>query len=204
MQEFIVLVMNRFGYWGMGLLIAVENIFPPIPSEVILTFGGFMTTYTKLSVVGVVISATGGSVAGALILYGIGLLLTPQKLEGLLESRTCRLLGFKSGDIMNAVGWFQGHGNGAVFLGRCIPIIRSLISIPAGMSKMNLPVFLALTTAGSLVWNTVLVGLGSLAGASWKVILHYMDFYSSAIMIVIGAGLILVIFLFFQKRMIKK
>lgn len=201
MQEFIVDVMERFGYLGMSLLIAIENLFPPIPSEVILTFGGFMTTCTALSVVGVVFYATLGSVAGAMILYGVGRALPAERLERILDRKWCRALGFKKGDVLKTAAWFDGHGRRAVLLGRCVPIIRSLISIPAGMAKMDLYLFFLFTTAGSLVWNTVLVCLGAAAGASWEKIAGYAGAYSNLLKLALfAAAVVLGVRLALKKR----
>lgn len=204
MQELVVGIMNRFGYAGIGFLITVENIFPPIPSEVILTFGGFLTTYTELEVIGVVFASTVGAVLGAVLLYGVGLLLTPQKLEALFASRICKRLGFSREDMDATVEWFDAHGRQAVFFGRCVPIIRSLISIPAGMAQMSLPLFLLYTVAGSVVWNTALVSLGALAGTSWGIISEYISAYSSLVSLILavactGGGMWV-----FKKKILKK
>lgn len=185
MQDIIIDIMNQFGYWGILLLIAVENIFPPIPSEIILTFGGFMTTYSKMSAIGVVIFSTVGSVVGAFLLYGLGRILSPERLEWLIGSKVGKFLGFKQGDINKAVEWFSKKGKSTVFFCRCIPIVRSLISIPAGVTKMPIGVFFIFTVAGSLVWNTVLVSLGAFAGASWEKIAGYVDTYAFATLIVL-------------------
>ena len=104
MQEFMIYIMNTYGYLGVCFLIAVENLFPPIPSEVILTFGGFMTTYTRLTVPGVVIFSTLGSTIGALILYWVGTALTPEKLENLTNGKLFRLLGFEKEEVEAAMG----------------------------------------------------------------------------------------------------
>ena len=133
MQEIVIEIMNRFGYLGIGLLIVVETIFPPIPSEVILTFGGFLTTCSKMTIAGVIFVSTAASVASAFLLYGAGALLSPQRLGRLLDSKFCKRLGFKKEEISDTLKWFDGRGRKAVFFGRCVPIIRSLISIPAGM-----------------------------------------------------------------------
>ena len=170
MENLVVQLIDRFGYWGILLLIAVENLFPPIPSEVILTFGGFLTTYTAMRPAGVVLASTGGSVAGAVILYGVGRLLAPERLEKLLCGRVGRLLKLEADDVHKASDWFAAHGHPSVFYCRCIPILRSLISIPAGMAGMRLVPFLLLTTAGSTLWNILLVGAGALAGHSWPAI----------------------------------
>ena len=134
MESVITGLVSRFGYWGVLLLIAVENIFPPIPSEVILTFGGFLTTCTEMTPPGVILFSTLGSVAGAIVLYGVGRLLAPQRLEALLSGRVGRVLKMESADVHKASDWFAAHGWPSVFYCRCIPILRSLISIPAGMA----------------------------------------------------------------------
>lgn len=167
MERWILEVMGRFGYPGMAMLIAVENLFPPIPSEVILTFGGFLTTRTALTVWGVVAAATLGSVAGALALYALGRALGGQRMSALLAGPWGKRLGFDAAAAERAAARFEEKGAAAVFLCRCVPILRSLISIPAGMAGMGLVRFLLYTTAGSLVWNTALVWLGAAAGQGW-------------------------------------
>ncbi len=110
MESVITGLVSRFGYWGVLLLIAVENIFPPIPSEVILTFGGCLTTCTEMTPPGVILFSTLGSVAGAIVLYGVGRLLAPQRLEALLSGRVGRVLKMESADVHKASDWFAAHG----------------------------------------------------------------------------------------------
>lgn len=188
MQEVLTYMMNTFGYLGVCFLIAIENIFPPIPSEVILTLGGFMTTYTRLTVPGVIVFSTIGSLIGALILYRIGMELNRERLGHVMESRMFRRLGFEKTDVEKTIGAFERHGKKAVLFGRCIPIVRSLVSVPAGMAQMNLTVFLFYTTIGSTVWNVLLVSLGAVLGASWETTLVYLNRYSGAVRLVLLAG----------------
>lgn len=204
MQTWIMDILNSFGYLGVAILITIENVFPPIPSEVILTFGGFMTTFTKMNIIGVVLSATAGSVIGAVILYEVGYLISPQKLEHLLTGKVGKALHFKPQDVSKAVDWFDSQGNYTVLLCRCIPIVRSLISIPAGMARMELGKFLALTTIGSTIWNIVLVSLGAIAGASWQKVVLCMDTYSDVALAVIGIGACIGGFLFLKNRFSNK
>ncbi|WP_258361015.1 DedA family protein [Moorella sulfitireducens] len=178
MQDIIIEIINRYGYIGVFLLITIENIFPPIPSEVILTFGGFITTFSNMNVWGVILSATLGSVLGAIVLYYLGRVLNTYRLERLFGSKFGRMLGLKKEDVRKAEKWFIKYGNMAVFLCRFVPIVRTLISIPAGISGMKLSVFLPLTTLGTLIWNTVLVYLGRLAGNAWETIAMYVNLYS--------------------------
>lgn len=202
MENWITDIMEQFGYLGVFVLIMVENVFPPIPSEVILTFGGFMTTASSLTKVGVIAAATAGSVGGAVILYGIGLLLDVERLEKIVD-RWGRVLRLTREDIHKADAWFDKYGPWTVFFCRLVPLIRSLISLPAGMSNMNFLLFLLLTTLGSLIWNTVLVSLGAAVGDNWESIVHYMDIYSNiayAVIAVLGIAAIIWYINFRRKR----
>ncbi|EAK9822478.1 DedA family protein [Listeria monocytogenes] len=193
METWITSIMADFGYIGIFVLIMVENLFPPIPSEIILTFGGFMTTVTSLNVVMVIIVATLGSVVGAILLYKVASYFGKERLTKILL-KYGRILRLKESDIERAENFFLKYGSWAVFLCRMIPLIRSLISIPAGMTKMKMSKFLILTTAGSLLWNTVLIGLGAMLGESWSEIVVFMDSFSTiiysiiAILVVVGLG----------------
>lgn len=204
MQEFIIEVMNRFGYMGICFLITVENLFPPIPSEIILPFGGFMTTYTKMRVWGVIFFSTIGSTVGALLLYRLGRFFTPQKLERMLNTKVCKMLGFKKDDVQKTVDWFDRKGKKAVLFGRCVPIIRSLVSIPAGMAGMELPLFFLYTVIGSTVWNFMLVSLGAALGASWGVIQEGLSAYSQVIKISLWILFAIVVIRTFLKRKIRE
>lgn len=193
METWITSIMADFGYIGIFVLIMVENLFPPIPSEIILTFGGFMTTVTSLNVVMVIIVATLGSVVGAILLYKVASYFGKERLTKIVL-KYGRILRLKESDIERAESFFLKYGSWAVFLCRMIPLIRSLISIPAGMTKMKMSRFLILTTAGSLLWNTVLIGLGAVLGESWNEIVVFMDSFSTiiynviAILVVVGLG----------------
>lgn len=200
MEQFIVNVMEDFGYPGMALLIAVENLFPPIPSEVILTFGGFLTTRTALDVWWVVAWATLGAVAGALALYGVGRALGGQRMNALLAGPWGKRLGFDAEAAARAAGWFEKKGAKTVLFCRCVPILRSLISIPAGMARMNLVRFLLYTTAGSFVWNAVLVHLGAAAGESWALLARRFADGSGAVRwVLVAAAAVLLL-----RRLMKK
>ena len=188
MDHWILDVMSRYGYLGLALLIMAENLFPPIPSEIILTFGGFMTTYTRMHIPGTVLSATVGSVGGALILYQAGRFLSPDRLDTLLSGRLGRILHLKKADIQKAADWFDSRGNYTVFFCRFIPIVRSLISIPAGMADMALGRFLWMTVLGSLLWNLILICAGAAAGTSWQKAVQYFGSYTQAAKIVLGVG----------------
>ena len=199
MQQWIINFMESFGYLGTFLMILLENVFPPIPSEVILTFGGFMTTNTSMTVIGVVISATVGSVAGAVILYGIGRLLNVNRLEKII-SRFGHILRVKARDIQKANSWFSRYGYKTIFFCRMIPLVRSLISIPAGMANMKFNLFLLYTTVGTLIWNIALVSAGAVLGGSWQSVLGFMDVYSNIIYAILGLAIVTLSFIGFLKR----
>ncbi|WP_243355642.1 DedA family protein [Bacillus litorisediminis] len=202
MENWITDIMEQFGYWGILFLIALENVFPPIPSEVILTFGGVMTTQTDLTVAGVITFATLGSVGGAIILYGIGMLLDVERLEKIVD-KWGHILRITKEDIHKADAWFDKYGVWTVFFCRLIPLIRSLISIPAGMSNMNFWLFLLFTTLGTLIWNIILVNLGAALGNSWETIVHYMDIYSNIVYALLAILFIAVVVLYIRKRRLR-
>lgn len=190
--------MDNYGYFGIFLLMLLENVFPPVPSEVVLTAGGFMTSTTSLTVWGVILSATAGSVAGAVMLYGLGLLLDVERVEQIIDKHG-NWLRLKKADLYKADRWFDRFGVFAVFIGRLIPLVRSLISIPAGMSNMKFVLFLAFTTAGTLIWNTVLVYVGRAVGENREEILEQLGIYSNVVYVLLFAGAIIGLWLF-KKR----
>ncbi|UOR13922.1 DedA family protein [Halobacillus amylolyticus] len=198
MENWLLSIINEYGYIGIFVLIALENIFPPIPSEVILTFSGFVTTSTHLSIFGVVICSTLGSITGAVALYRVGLLLDVERMEKIVD-KWGKVLRLTRRDIHKADAWFDKYGPWTVFLCRFVPLIRSLISIPAGMSNMNFTAFFVLTTLGTLIWNTVLIWIGASVGDSWHSILTYMDIYSSVVYIILAVAVATTVYWYFKK-----
>lgn len=199
MERWLIEIINNWGYGGIFLLIAIENIFPPVPSEVILTFGGFVTTTSGLTITGVVIAATLGSVIGAVVLYGVGLQLDVERMEKIVD-RWGPLLRLTKNDIHKAAAWFDKYGYWSVFLCRFVPLVRSLISIPAGMSNMRFIPFLIFTTAGTFIWNIVLVNLGAQVGESWEEIVGYMEVYSNAAYAILGLLAVVFLISFIKRR----
>ncbi len=185
MNEMFIEIINNYGYIGILMLILIENIFPPIPSEIVLLFGGFMTTTTNMNIPLVIISATVGSVVGAIVLYGLGKVLKKDRLKQLFASRFGKVLRLKPEMVDMADKWFVKYEKKAVLICRCIPIVRSIISIPAGISEMNMGIFLVLTTIGSLIWNTIIVSLGAFLGDNWEVGLQYLETYKGIFIIVV-------------------
>lgn len=200
MQEAIISIMNQFGYVGVFLLIAIENIFPPIPSEVILLFGGFMTTYSSMNLFGVTLVSTLGSLLGAIVLYYIGKILNKERLKKIVRGKAGKILRLKEKDIDMADQWFDTKGNKTVFFCRFIPLVRSLISIPAGMSEMDMKKFILYTVLGSTVWNFVLTFVGSKVGQNWKAIARGLDQYSHVIVAILLFVFFIGIILFYKKR----
>lgn len=193
MEEIILEILNDYGYVGIFFLITIENLFPPIPSEVILTFGGFVTTHSNLSIIGVITSATLGSVVGAIILYMIGRIFNANRIETFV-SKWHRYLRISPKDIQRATAWFRKNQKWAVFYCRFVPLLRSLISLPAGMARMSFTPFLLLTTLGSLIWNAVLIIIGAYVGESWTTIVKFMDVYSN--ITYVGLVVLFIVFLY--------
>ncbi|GAA2224719.1 hypothetical protein GCM10010413_18540 [Promicromonospora sukumoe] len=179
-------LMETLGGPGAGLAIFIENIFPPIPSEVVLPMAGFAARLGDLSLAGAIIWTTIGSVAGAWVLYGLGAWLGHDRMRAI----AARMPLVDVEDVDRTTAWFARHGTKAVFFGRMLPIFRSFISIPAGTERMGLLVFTLLTAAGSLIWNSIFVVAGYVLGANW----HAVDPYASVLQyIVIGAVLVAVV-----------
>ena len=199
MNNYVINIMNKYGYLGILFLITIENIFPPIPSEVILTLGGFMTSNSKcqMTLLGVIIFSTLGSLIGAILLYLIGFILSKERIIKIINSRRGKILCLKISDIEKSENSFQKNGNLTVFYCRFIPIVRSLISIPAGMNKMNFTIFLIYTTIGSLIWNTVLVILGNIVGDNYLIAANIFSKYSKILLIIF---IIIIIIKIFKKR----
>ena len=201
------------GFWGyiiIALLIALENIFPPIPSEIILGLGGALTAQgvsesgASLSIPGVIIAATIGAYSGAILLYLAGRFFNEDRLTRIVEGKIGKILRLKGEDISKAIRWFEKRGEVSVLICRCVPIVRSLISIPAGTCKMAFAKFTAFTLIGSTVWNTVLVFCGNMLGKNWRLILEYLDVYKYAVLaILIVIFVAIVVYHFFLKDKIK-
>jgi len=189
LEERVIDIIERFGYLGIGLLIALETVFPPLPSEIILPLGGFTASRGDLTLWGVMLAATIGSVVGALILYGIGHWFGRERLDALV-GRYGRYLLLKQSDLDKANDWFERYSGKAVLIGRLVPVVRSLVSIPAGMTRMPLPAFVLYTAVGSALWNGILVGAGYLLGDQWETVGGYVSYLQYAVIlgVVVLAG----------------
>ena len=174
MTDWIIQTISELGYLGIFLVMLAESIFPPIPSELIIPFAGFAAANGDLNLFGVLAAATIGAVVGMLPWYFAGRLFGLERVRYLAD-RFGRVMAFNADEIDMAVGWFKRFGPIIVLFGRLIPLIRTLISIPAGLSRMSLPVFLAASTTGALIWNTFLTMAGYILHEHYEMIEVVLD-----------------------------
>lgn len=184
---------DAIGLIGVAALVALENVFPPIPSELVLLLTGFNVSEARFGYVGAVVFATLGSVVGAYFLYGIGRLLNEERLEAFLAG-VGRFVGLKKSDVHKGFQWFERHGSAVVLFGRLVPVVRSVVSIPAGAEKMALSRFTILTALGSFVWNAVWIAIGWGLGDQWKKAGTWGDYiqYGAVALILVGAVVLVV------------
>ena len=179
--DWIVGLMETLGAPGVGIAILLENLFPPIPSEVVLPLAGFTVAQGSLNMVSVFIWSVLGSVVGAYVLYGIGAWLGLERLRKIADWMWL----VRASDVDASMDFFNKYGKPSVFIGRLIPGVRSLISIPAGLGNMNLLTFGLWTTLGSGIWNAILIYLGYILGDNWEKATEYADTYSNVIYVVL-------------------
>jgi membrane protein DedA with SNARE-associated domain len=182
MATWIIETIYWAGYTGIMMLVFVENVFPPIPSEVIMPLAGYMAAEGRLSLLGIVVAGTAGSVLGALPLYYLGRAIGEERLKKLAD-RYGRWLTVSSKDIDRALNWFHRHGTVAVLICRLIPGIRSLISLPAGIKKMNVGVFLVYSAIGTGLWTALLAYAGYLVGENFEEVGDYLDLVSYVVIV---------------------
>ena len=181
LADWAVSLMDVIGPAGAGIAIAMENLFPPLPSEVILPMAGLASSRGSFTLFEALFWTTAGSIVGAMLLYGLGAWLGVARLRAI----AAKVPLLRPEDIDRTVAWFSRHGGKAVFFGRMIPIFRSLISIPAGITRMPLWRFALLTAAGSLIWNSIFVLSGFFLGEAWHIVERYADILQY---VVIGAA----------------
>ena len=178
-------IVERLGYFGVAMLVAIENVFPPIPSEVVLGLAGYTASQGDAWVVGMIIAATIGSVVGAWVLYGLAAAVGPVRLRAIVI-RYGTWIGFGETDLDRAEVWFDRRSRSAVLLCRCVPLLRSLISIPAGFRRMPLATFTIFTLIGSLVWNTILITAGYSLADQWERILDFTEPFQTLVVVLMG------------------
>lgn len=180
-------LMDRLGGPGAALLVGIDNVFPPMPSELVLPLAGFAASQGTMSLLSALIWTTVGSVAGALLTYYLGAWLGRERTRSLITKAPL----MKASDFDRTERWFQRHGTKAVFFGRMVPLFRSLISLPAGVERMPLWKFLALTASGSLIWNSGFVLAGYLLGANWQLVDQYAGMFQKIVIGVIALAIVL-------------
>ena len=183
-SEWVLIIMEQFGLLGVTVMMFLENVFPPIPSELIMPAAGFAAAMGKMNLVLVIIAGTLGSVLGALPLYYLGTVFDEKRLFSLAEKYGKYVL-VKPSDVTNAQDWFHKYGKTVIFFGRMIPAIRSLISIPAGMARMPMLPFLVLTAIGSAIWTTILAYAGYILGANYEQVEAFIEPISKIVVIVV-------------------
>lgn len=193
-------VIALLGYPGISLMMLLENVFPPIPSEVIMPFSGFLVASGEFSFVGVVAAGTVGSVLGALVLYYVGYWANEPVIRGLVR-RWGHWLQVSEADLDRSLSLFDRYGSAVVLIGRVIPLVRSLVSIPAGICKMPLPRFILLTTIGSALWSAALAYAGVLLGENWSDVIGFLERYESVVNVVFGVIIVLVVARFVLNRL---
>lgn len=187
------------GYPGIALVMFIENIFPPIPSELVMPLAGFFAGEGKFTFAGVWLAGTLGSVAGALVLYYLGAWANTSILRFMID-KYGRWIGVSNDHLDRALGVFGKYGEVIVFFGRLIPVIRSVISVPAGMHRMNIAKFLAYTTAGSAIWTGVLAYAGLILGQNWPQVLGLLKTYQNVTLVALAGGCVLLVAILLMRR----
>lgn len=194
--DWVVEVMRTLGAPGVGLATALETVFPPVPSEVVLPLAGYTASLGHYGLVAAIVCATIGSLVGAFVLYWLGALWGAERLEATAE----RIPLLHARDVERSIAWFGRNGRSAIFLGRLVPGVRSFISIPAGIDRMPLLRFALYTTAGSLLWNTALIVAGYELGAQW----HRVEAYVGEASVVVYAALGVAVLWFVVRRLVRR
>ena len=194
MVQFAVDLIDQLGLIGAAALIAIEVVILPIPSELILLLTGFNVSLDRFIYIAAILATTTGSLIGALFLYWMGFAFSEERLE-FLVTKYGKYVGVKLTDLQKTANWFERHGAQLVFFGRLVPLIRSLVSIPAGLTKMKLSKFILFTTLGSATWNTIWISLGFFLGDRWK----EAEKYTKYLDLLVYAGIAAVMLIFLKK-----
>jgi membrane protein DedA with SNARE-associated domain len=195
-------VIEQLGYLGVALLVVLENVFPPIPSEIVLPFAGFVAQRGSDSVVLMILAATVGSVIGALIMYWIAAVIGDERLHAFTR-KFGKWVQIREADLTRAEEWFDRHAVSAVLVGRCVPLIRSVVSIPAGFRRMKLVPYITYTFLGSLVWNIALVGAGAILGENWERVEPVVAAFQWIVIVLVVAAVARLAYTFFRRRRVQ-
>lgn len=183
---FAAALIDRIGEWGVGLFTLIETVFPPIPSEIILPMAGYLTQQGSMNLLLLVVTSTLGAYLGGLILYGLGAAVGMERSITWLS----KLPLVDREDFERGAGWFSRHGRAAIFFGRLIPGVRSVISLPAGAARMPLLTFSVFTLAGSALWNALLIGLGAALGTQYELIDRYSTYLNYVVYAAFGSAVV--------------
>jgi membrane protein DedA with SNARE-associated domain len=184
MIDWITGLMNTLGYAGIALLMFLENVFPPIPSEIVMPLAGFTSVKGGMSLVGVILAGAFGSLAGALSWYYAGRIYGHKRMREFAD-RYGRWITISPEDIDRATDWFNRHGRSAVLIGRLVPGVRTLISVPAGISGMGLFPFLLYSTIGTVVWTALLAICGYILRDQWSSVESYLSPVSTVLIVIL-------------------
>lgn len=196
LAEWVAGVVDQLGYVGLLLLVALENLFPPLPSELILPLAGFLVGQGRMDFVLAFAFSTAGSLVGAMLLYGIGAVVGEERVRRWVR----RIPLLEERDVDIGQDWFARHGGKAVFFGRLVPIVRSVISLPAGLERMPLWRFVIFTTAGSAIWNFLLIGGGWYLGERWEDIRPWISRYEIVVIVVVAVAFLAFVAYRFRRR----
>ena len=191
-------LMDRLGLVGAAIAVGLDNLFPPIPSEIILPLAGFAAAQGTFSLTGALVATTLGSVIGAIVLYWLGRFFGRERTAWVFEKTPL----LKVSDLERTEAWFAKHGTKAIFFGRMVPIFRSLISLPAGVEKMNFGVFVLLTSAGSAIWNAIFVVAGYRLGSDWERVEPYADTFQKVV--ILAVLLVIAVFVVVRVRQLPR
>ncbi|MFT4187868.1 MAG: DedA family protein [Aeromicrobium sp.] len=197
---FMVDLMDRLGLLGAAIAVGLDNLFPPIPSEIVLPLAGFAASQDIFSLQGALFATTAGSVIGAVALYWLGRAFGRDRAVWVFDKTPL----LKVSDLEKTEEWFAKHGSKAVFFGRMVPIFRSVISLPAGVEKMSFWLFLALTTAGSLIWNSIFVVAGYRLGENWEKVEPYADVFQKVVIVAVLVVMVAFVVVRVREKLIEK
>jgi membrane protein DedA with SNARE-associated domain len=188
-NEWALSLISALGYPGLAFVMFLENVFPPIPSEIVLPLAGSLTLTNRFSIIGVTLVGALGSIAGAFFFYGLGKWLGEERIRELIAAYG-KWLMLSTEDFDKAIDWFDRYDEYVVFFSRMVPVVRSLISIPAGIASMNLVEFSAYTAVGTALWSFILALAGRLLGQSWPLVSEWIDRYETVVLILLAAVLV--------------
>lgn len=199
MEHIITEFISKWGYLAITILVLLENILPFIPSEIILTFAGLLSTKSDLSLPMLFVISTVASFVGLLVLYYISRLVSEERLYRFVD-KYGKWIKLKGKDVARANDWFKRYGEVAVFVCRFVPVLRVLITIPAGINRMNVVKFVVLSLIGTTIWNFALIYLGSLLSDSWDVLMNGIHTYSYVMYVLLAVVIIYIIYRFVKRK----